>query len=120
DESPVRSLRRISQLFAKEYMQNRKSLLAQQRLIQTAPALLAREHEIDSDWEAGMARTFRARYGQGHEAELRARVLAGAAIGVIRATMRHWFTTDAKADLAQLGDEALDRLERGFLPLQKD
>ena len=120
DESPVRSLRRISQLFAKEYMQNRESLLAQQRLIQTAPALLAREHEIDSDWEAGMAKTFRIRYGKGHEAELRARVLAGAAIGVIRATMRHWFASGAKADLAELGDEALDRLERGFMPPQKD
>ena len=120
DESPVRSLRRIAQLFAKEYMQHRVSLLAQQRLIQTAPALLAREHEVDRDWEVGMARAFRTRYGLDHEAELRARVLAGAAIGVIRATMRHWFASGAKADLAKLGDEALDRLERGFLPPQKD
>jgi hypothetical protein len=50
----------------------------------------------------------------GHASELRARVLAGAAIGVIRATMRHWFTTDGREDLARLGDEALDCLDRGF------
>jgi hypothetical protein len=43
-------------------------------------------------------------------------VLAGAAIGVIRATMRYWFSSGGKTDLAKLGDEALDRLERGFLP----
>jgi AcrR family transcriptional regulator len=115
DETPFASLRRIARIFAKEYMQNRDSLVAQQRLVQTAPALLAREAEIDRDWESGMALAFRARYGDGHEAELRARVLAGAAIGVIRATMRYWFASGGKADLARLGDEALDRLERGFL-----
>ncbi len=115
-ESPVGGLRRISQMFAKEYTQNREVLVAQQRLVQTAPALLARENEIDRDWENGMALAFRARAGGGQEAELRARVLAGAAIGVIRATMRHWFGSGGKADLARLGDEALDCLERGFLP----
>lgn len=114
-ESPVGSLRRIAHLFAKEYMQNRESLLAQQRLIQTAPALLARESEIDRDWELAMAQLFRQRAVGGADTELQSRVLAGAAIGVIRATMRHWFATDATADLARLGDDALDRLERGFL-----
>ena len=114
-ESPFDSLRRIARIFAKEYMQNRESLVAQQRLVQTAPALLAREAEIDRDWESGMAQAFRARAGEGHEAELQSRVLAGAAIGVIRATMRYWFASAGKADLAKLGDEALDRLERGFL-----
>ncbi len=114
-ESPVSGLRRIAQMFAKEYTQNRDALVAQQRLVQTAPALLARENEIDRDWENGMAQAFRNRAGGGADGELRARVLAGAAIGVIRATMRHWFASGGKADLARLGDEALDCLERGFL-----
>jgi AcrR family transcriptional regulator len=115
DETPFASLRRIARTFAKEYMQNRDSLVAQQRLVQTAPSLLAREAEIDRDWESGMVQAFRHRGGPGREAELHARVLAGAAIGVIRATMRYWFASGGKADLARLGDEALDRLERGFL-----
>jgi AcrR family transcriptional regulator len=114
-ETPFASLRRIARIFAKEYMRNRDSLVAQQRLVQTAPALLAREAEIDRDWETGMAQAFRERYGADPDAELRARVLAGAAIGVIRATMRYWFASGGTADLARLGDEALDRLERGFL-----
>lgn len=114
-ETPFASLRRIARTFAKEYMQNRDSLVAQQRLVQTAPALLAREAEIDRDWEAGMAQAFRERFGDAPDAELRARVLAGAAIGVIRATMRYWFASGGTADLARLGDEALDRLERGFV-----
>lgn len=116
NESPVGSLRRIAHLFAKEYTQHRESLLAQQRLIQTTPALLARENEIDRDWEVVMAQLFRQRAVGGVDAELQSRVLAGAAIGVIRATMRHWFASHATSDLAKLGDDALDRLERGFLP----
>lgn len=119
NESPVGSLRRIAHLFAKEYMQHRDSLMAQQRLIQTAPSLLARENEIDRDWELAMAELFRQRGVGGADSELHSRVLAGAAIGVIRATMRHWFASNAEADLARLGDEALDRLERGFLPPHK-
>lgn len=115
NETPFASLRRIAHGFAREYMQNRDSLVLQQRLVQTAPALLARESEIDRDWESGMAQAFRLRAGADPDAELHARVLAGAAIGVIRATMRYWFASGGTADLARLGDEALDRLERGFL-----
>lgn len=116
DESTFTTLRRIARVFAREYMANRDQLLAQQRLIQTSPTLLARENEIDRDWEVAMAQAFRMRGGPGYESELRARVVAGATIGVIRATMRHWFESEGKADLAKLGDEALDCLERGFLP----
>ncbi len=112
--SPLANLREVAQVFAKEYVQNRDQLVAQQRLIQRTPALLAREHEIDRDWEAAMVQAFAARHGSGPQAELHARVLAGAAIGVIRATMRHWFAHDGKPDLAKLGDQALDLLERGF------
>ncbi len=114
DERPVATLRRTANAFAREYMANRAQLVAQQKLIQTSPALLAREREIDRDWESAMSRAFRERAGPGHASELRARVFAGAAIGVIRATMRHWFSTDGKEDLARLGEEALACLDRGF------
>ena len=113
-ENPIATLRRAADLFALEYMEHREQLVAQQKLIHTSPALLAREREIDRDWEAAMARVFRTRAGRGHASELRARVLAGAAIGVIRATMRHWFASDGREDLNRLGREALDCLERGF------
>ena len=116
DESPITTLRRTAFVFEPEYTAHRAQLVAQQRVIQRSPALLAKEREIDRDWEAAMAQAFRERAGPGHASELRARVLAGAAIGVIRATMRHWFAVEGKADLAALGKEALDCLERGFSP----
>ena len=58
-----------------------------------------------------MYRCFVSRLDTSREAELRARVLAGACIGVIRATMRHWFEVEGEADLGQLGLQALDALQ---------
>ncbi len=114
-ESPLSSLRRIAQLFAREYAANRQQLVAQQRVIATTPSLIAHEHDIDHDWEKAMATVFAQRLGGGADAELRARMLAGAAIGVIRATMRYWFACDGHADLGELGNLALDALQETFL-----
>jgi AcrR family transcriptional regulator len=113
--NPVDGLRAICEIFAHEYSANRAAILAQQRLIDSVPELAAREHEIDRDWETAMAAAFLRRFGRGVAAERRARLMAGAAIGVIRATMRYWYEKDGKPDLARLGQEALDGLERGFL-----
>ena len=114
DQGPLDSLRQIAQLFAHEYAAHRQQLLAHQRLIESTPALLAREQEIDRDWEREMAHAFASRLS-GPDAELRARMLAGAAIGLIRATMRHWYAMEGRADLGQLGNQALDALQDGFM-----
>jgi len=114
-ENPVDGLRAICATFAREYSAERERLVAQQRLVDSVPALTAREHEIDRDWEAAMAETFRRRFGRGAAADRRARFMAGAAIGVIRATMRYWYERDGAPDLERLGQQALDGLERGFL-----
>lgn len=114
-ESPFASLRAIAQVLAREYAANREQLVAQQRLIQSAPLLIAREHEIDHDWERAMAEVFARRYSGLPEADLRARMLAGAAIGLIRATMRYWFEHAGHPDLGALGARALDALQDGFV-----
>lgn len=118
DQGPLDSLRQIAQLFAHEYAAHRQQLLAQQRLIESTPTLQAREQEIDRDWEQEMANAFVSRLS-GPDVELRARMLAGAAIGLIRATMRHWYALEGRADLGQLGNQALDALQDGFLAVKK-
>ena len=119
NECPFISLRQIAQVFAREYSVNREQQLAQQQLINRTPALVARENEIDRDWENAMAEVFIQRYVSGQpnssvQIDLHARMLAGAAIGVIRATLRHWFAVQGNADLASLGARALDALQGGF------
>ncbi|GMU43937.1 MAG: TetR family transcriptional regulator [Xanthomonadales bacterium] len=118
-EGPFASLRAIAQLFASEYAANREQLIAQQKLIEGVPALVAREHEIDQDWERAMAQAFQRRFGEDASAVLQARMLAGAAIGIIRATMRHWFEHEGRPDLAGLGQQALDALQRGFAQMPR-
>lgn len=113
-EGAFDTLRRATGQFGPEYMAHRTQLIAQQTLISKSPALRAREAEIDRDWEAAMVGALLARGPGGPAAELRARVIAGACIGIIRATMRHWFAGGGVDDLTALGTAALDSLERGF------
>ena len=113
-DSAIGTLRRATRQFGPEYMANRSQLVAQQALVASSPTLEAREAEIDRDWEAAMARAMIARSGPSPEATVRARVMAGACIGIIRATMRHWFSTGGTEDLTALGEAALDCLEKGF------
>ena len=52
--------------------------------------------------------------GGGRESKQRARVLPGTAMGVIRVTLRYWFTTGGREDLNRLGQNVLDFLDQGF------
>ena len=109
------TLRAASRAFALEYTTHRERFLGQQRLIQTSPALVARENAIDRAWERVMASWFETKLpADGDQPALFAKVMAGAAIGVIRATMRHWYDGGATEDLEALGLSALTRLEQGF------
>jgi AcrR family transcriptional regulator len=113
-DSPFAICRRVTDLFAAEYTENREQLLAQQSLLGSSATLIAREREIDRDWEAAIAKVFKARLPPGVESERVAEVAAGAMIGAVRATMRYWFRRGCVDDLAQLGHATIDGLEFGF------
>jgi AcrR family transcriptional regulator len=114
EESAFVILRQATRTFAKEYGQNREQLVARQKLIDGSPSLKVREIEIDRDWAGAIAEAIVQRTGRSREQQLRALVFAGAVMGVVRATMRHWFAQEGRPDLARLGDDALDCLEKGF------
>jgi AcrR family transcriptional regulator len=113
-ENPFDALRFATQAFGAQYNEKQDRLLAQQAVILSSPALLAREREIDMDWERAIADAFSARSGNTPGDDLWARVLAGAIMGVVRSTMTYWFDRGCQDDLARLGLDALDYLERGF------
>lgn len=113
-ENPFDPLRLATQLFSAAYDENAGKILAQQMLIQSSPALVAREREIDRDWEVEIARVFNLRSESTAENELWSAVAAGAVMGVVRATMRHWFEKGCEENLCELGLAAIDCLERGF------
>ena len=115
-ESPFDTLRVATRVFGGQYGKKRDRILAQQAMMRSSQALQAREREIDKDWELEIARSFARRSGPNSSAELWARVLAGAIMGVVRATMDYWFERGCEDDLILLGLDAIDRLQRGFPP----
>jgi len=111
-EPPFARVRRACLVQAREYMKARKDHLAQQRIIQASPSLIARGEAFDEEWEAAIARVF-AGDGASAEACRRARFVAGAIMGVIRATLKEWYAGACREDLVRLGDEALSLIEFG-------
>ena len=113
-ENPFEILRMATQMFGSEYNKHRERLLEKQSVIRASPDLLAREREIDLDWQFAIANAFSARSGNSPDGDLWARVLAGAIMGVVRSTMNFWFQRNCEDDLTQLGLDALTYLEKGF------
>jgi len=112
-ENPFDTLRDATRLFGSEYHMKADKLMSQQRLIQSSTTLIAREREIDRDWEVEIARAF-AKRTAGPQAGLWSAVTAGAVMGVVRATVNYWCETEGEDDLALLGLHAIDCLEKGF------
>jgi len=112
--NPFETLRMATQLFGSEYNKNRERLQEKQAIIHASADLLAREREIDLDWQFAIANAFSARAGNSPDGDLWARVLAGAIMGVVRSTMNFWFQRNCEDDLTKLGLDALNYLEKGF------
>ena len=113
-EEPFATLRRATRLFGLEYGRHKETLLARQHLVMSSPSLVAREAAIDRDWERAIASIFAVRLAEVPDGELWSRVLAGAIMGVVRATMTSWFESNCEDDLVRLGLNSIDFLERGF------
>lgn len=113
-ENPFDSLRTATRLFGTEHLKHKERLRDQQSLISSSFDLIAREREIDQDWQRAIADAFSQRTGQTGERDLWSQVLAGAIMGVVRSTMNFWHEGGCEEDLTQLGLDALDFLEQGF------
>jgi len=111
-QPPFSRVRHACLLMAREYMKARGEHLAQQRIIRASPSLIARGEAFDEEWEAAIAGVFAANRGP-PEASRRARFLAGAIMGVIRAALKEWYDGGCRQDLIRLGDEALALVEPG-------
>ncbi len=115
DESVFERLSSATATFAAEYTAHREPMLASQEMVNTSSRLLARERAIDYEWERALEAAFATEAPDSEKGRRHARVLAGATIGVIRATMRYWFSEEgAHEDLYALGRDALASLQNGF------
>lgn len=111
-DPPFPRVRRACLVLAREYMNAREEHLAQQRIIQASPSLIARGEAFDTEWEEAISGVF-IEDGAPAEARRRARFLAGAILGVIRAALKEWYAAGCRKDLVRLGGEALRLVEFG-------
>jgi AcrR family transcriptional regulator len=109
EASGFEQVRRACRVVATQLGDARDELRAQRRLVDRSPALIAKERELDARWEDAIVAVFAAAEGP-----LRARMLAATIMGAIRGSLLAWFEAGADADLAELGEEALDLLARGL------
>lgn len=112
------ALGRVKRAFmdmAAAMMEDREDLLLQREIVDASAALLAYEFKLDRVWEEAIAQTLCAQAARGDaQAVRRGRLLAGALMGAVRASMQEWFSNDAQDDLVQMGEEAFALLEGGL------
>ena len=109
---PYEALRHAVLTLAKDYQGDRSHLVAQHALVRATPELAGLELQLDRDFEEAMVERLRAGR-RSRVAARRARVIAAAVMGVIRASLREWLDGGGEADLAGLGEEAFRVLEEG-------
>lgn len=96
---------------SRDYMERRAQILAEQRLIKTAPSLIMHDLEMDRAFEGVMVEHLLDRTRRTVGDRRRARFLAAAIVGAVRVCIEEWAEKDGETDLGKLGAEALDLLE---------
>lgn len=119
--APFEGVRRALLAFARAYEEARADLLTEFRIVTASALLIARDVELDFEFEAAIAASVE---GAGDPAAPidahRARLFAGALFGVIRAVMQAWYDGGCAASLVALGDEGLALAGAGFASLGRD
>jgi AcrR family transcriptional regulator len=106
-------IRRACLALAEGYMRDRESILARARIIESSPVLGKQERQQDMSWERAIAESLLSTRHAAPGAnsplwERRARMLAGAVFGAVRAAMAAWQENGGRGDLPRMIGEALD------------
>jgi AcrR family transcriptional regulator len=120
-EAPFATVERAFTAIAAVYVQERDEIVAQQRVVDASPALIAYERTLDRDWERAVAAALEPRTGGagaagGAVAGRHARVLAGATMGAVRATLREWLDAHGRPDLRALARDTFAQLAGAVEP----
>ncbi len=103
--SGIEGVRTACLATAESFAADRSEFLAQGRIIATSQALIAKESNLDIQWEDALSEHLSRSLPR-----QQARWLAGGLIGLVRAVLREWREDGATADLAALGIQAFELL----------
>jgi len=113
--APFAGVRDALLAFARQFERQREELLAEWRIVMASPLLIARDVELDTEFEDAIAESVVGSGAPGAPvASHQARLFAGALFGVIRAVMQEWYMGGCEASLVALGAEGLQLAGEGF------
>jgi AcrR family transcriptional regulator len=112
---PFEGVRLALLAFARTFEKAHVELLAEWRIVTASPLLIARDVELDTEFEAAIAESVVGAGDPGAPiASHQARLFAGALFGVIRAVMQEWYAGGCEVSLVALGEEGLRMAGEGF------
>ena len=114
DEPVTAPVRRALLAMVSEVAADPTAGLARARIVSTEPSVLARSLELQAAYEDAIANAVATRLGADVDLDPRPRVIAGAALGALRAAMRRWVGSGGARDPRTTVDEGLELLERGL------
>jgi AcrR family transcriptional regulator len=107
-ETGFEAVKRACLAMAGAFMAERDEMVVLEKLIRSHPTLRARERENDRDWEHVIVATL------SRETDARsARLIAGAAMGLIRAGFELWLESDGKLNLIEIAQKSFVLMDNG-------
>ncbi|OFW66442.1 MAG: hypothetical protein A2Z12_05290 [Actinobacteria bacterium RBG_16_68_21] len=114
DESPWRSLRAAFVAVSADYESERAQMLRRFRIITTVPSVGARSLKLQAEWEAAVAGIVAGWLRPDPDLQIVPRLLAGAALSAMRASMAMWLAGGGQASLPDLMARCFDLLDAGL------
>lgn len=113
-ESPWRGLRAAFLSVAADYEAEREQLLRRFRIISETPSVAARALQLQAAWEEAVAEVVAGWLDVDVRQTIEPRLLAGAALAAMRASLARWLTDDGDSRLPDHVDSCFILLESGL------
>lgn len=113
-ETPWPALRDAFLSVGADYEAEREELLRRFRIIQTTPSVAARNLLVQASWEDALTDAVSEWLGLADRDDIRPRLMAGAALAAMRASLRRWLTDGGHSRLPDHIVSCFDLLGRGL------
>ncbi|NND03012.1 MAG: TetR family transcriptional regulator [Acidimicrobiia bacterium] len=99
DTAPWTALREAFLTVGADYETQRPNLLRRFRIIESAPSVAAKNLQLQASWEAAVADAVADLLALDAKHDIRPRLIAGAALAAMRASLHRWLTDDGDSRL---------------------
>jgi len=113
EEPPWRALRASFAAVAADYSGEAERFARRFSIMASAPSVRARSLQLQAGWEQALGEHLAHRAGTPAD-DASPRLLAAAALAVMRSSLQHWLLTGRSGALPDLVQDAFDRLGRGL------